>query len=79
MLKCTVNDSLCPSVFFQIRVDGSSRALPYETVQAVENGPILRDMAFSSDHHYLYVMSEMQVRDAHKTHTSKLPLANSIS
>ncbi|TKS90846.1 Plexin-A4 Precursor [Collichthys lucidus] len=44
-----------------IRVDGSSRALPYETVQAVENGPILRDMAFSSDHHYLYVMSEMQL------------------
>ncbi|KAG8005623.1 Plexin-A4, partial [Nibea albiflora] len=45
----------------KIRVDGSSRALPYETVQAVENGPILRDMAFSSDHHYLYVMSEMQL------------------
>lgn len=47
---------------FQIRVDGSPRALQYETVQAVDNGPILRDMAFSSDHHYLYVMSETQVR-----------------
>ncbi|XP_051247903.1 plexin-A4 isoform X2 [Dicentrarchus labrax] len=45
----------------KIRVDGSSRALQYETVQAVENGPILRDMAFSSDHHYLYVMSETQL------------------
>uniref|UniRef100_A0AAQ5ZWK4 Sema domain-containing protein n=1 Tax=Amphiprion ocellaris TaxID=80972 RepID=A0AAQ5ZWK4_AMPOC len=45
----------------KIRVDGSSRALQYETVQAVENGPILRDMAFSSDHHYLYVMSEIQL------------------
>lgn len=46
----------------QIRVDGSSLALQYETVQAVDGGPILRDMAFSSDHHYLYVMSETQVR-----------------
>lgn len=61
------------SVFFQIRVDGSSRAQQYETVQAVENGPILRDMAFSSDHHYLYVMSETQVRPAHsQTHTDTL-------
>ncbi|AWO98076.1 putative plexin-A4 [Scophthalmus maximus] len=45
----------------KIRVDGSSRALQYETVQAVDNGPILRNMAFSSDHHYLYVMSETQL------------------
>ncbi|CAB1438486.1 unnamed protein product [Pleuronectes platessa] len=44
-----------------IRVDGSSRALQYETVQAVDNGPILRDMAFSIDQHYLYVMSENQL------------------
>lgn len=61
--------------FFQIRVDGSSRAQQYETVQAVENGPILRDMAFSSDHHYLYVMSETQVRHTHshtETHTSEI-------
>ena len=68
-----LNVLLC---FFQIRVDGSgsSRALQYETVQAVENGPILRDMAFSSDHHYLYVMSETQVQCTHtyartRTHT----------
>lgn len=61
-------------LFFQIRVDGSSRALQYETVQAVENGPILRDMAFSSDHHYLYVMSETQVRHTHKARTSEVPL-----
>ncbi|XP_061922684.1 plexin-A4-like [Entelurus aequoreus] len=47
----------------KIRVDGSSRALQYETVQAVESGPILRDMAFSSDYHYLYVMSETQLED----------------
>lgn len=73
-------------MFFQIRVDGSSRAQQYETVQAVENGPILRDMAFSSDHHYLYVMSETQVRhtrshtEAHKnTHIKNLPHADSIS
>uniref|UniRef100_A0A8C6UJ09 Plexin A4 n=1 Tax=Neogobius melanostomus TaxID=47308 RepID=A0A8C6UJ09_9GOBI len=45
----------------KIRVDGSSRALQYETVQAVTSGPVLRDMAFSSDHHYLYVMSETQL------------------
>uniref|UniRef100_A0A8C7Z3Z0 Plexin A4 n=1 Tax=Oryzias sinensis TaxID=183150 RepID=A0A8C7Z3Z0_9TELE len=45
----------------KIRVDGSSRAHRYETVQAVESGPIQRDMAFSSDHHYLYVMSHTQL------------------
>lgn len=55
--------------FLQIRVDGSSLALQYETVQAVEHGPILRDMAFSSDYHYLYVMSETQVSHTHmRTH-----------
>ncbi len=36
-------------------------ALQYETIQVVDNGPILRDMAFSSDQHFLYVMSESQV------------------
>ncbi|XP_066561226.1 plexin-A4 [Amia ocellicauda] len=46
----------------KIRVDGPSHdALQYETVQVVENGPILRDMAFSADHHYLYIMSEKQL------------------
>lgn len=54
----------CVLCLSQIRVDGSSLALQYETVQAVDSGPILRDMAFSSDHHYLYVMSETQVRHA---------------
>ncbi|KAI4802761.1 hypothetical protein KUCAC02_006337, partial [Chaenocephalus aceratus] len=49
-----------------IRVDGSSRALQYETVQAVDNGPILRDMAFSPDHHHLYVMSETQPVHLHR-------------
>lgn len=62
----------CVFCFFfcvpQIRVDGSSLALQYETVQAVDNGPILRDMAFSSDYHYLYVMSETQV-SLTQTHT----------
>ncbi|KAM7378254.1 hypothetical protein PAMA_013244 [Pampus argenteus] len=58
---CHLRVSECPlREAVQIRVDGSPRALQYETVQAVENGPILRDMAFSSDHHYLYVMSETQ-------------------
>ncbi|MGH0122193.1 UNVERIFIED_CONTAM: hypothetical protein FKN15_026314 [Acipenser sinensis] len=46
----------------QIRVDGPSQdTLQYETVQVVENGPILRDMAFSADQQYLYVMSEKQL------------------
>uniref|UniRef100_A0A671REW4 Plexin-A4-like n=1 Tax=Sinocyclocheilus anshuiensis TaxID=1608454 RepID=A0A671REW4_9TELE len=35
----------------KIRVDGPTYgALQYETIQVVDNGPILRDMAFSSDH-----------------------------
>ncbi|KAL7882469.1 hypothetical protein SRHO_G00001270 [Serrasalmus rhombeus] len=46
----------------RIRVDGTAHgALQYETVQVVENGPILRDMAFSADQHFLYVMSETQL------------------
>uniref|UniRef100_A0AAY4CRF5 Plexin-A4 n=1 Tax=Denticeps clupeoides TaxID=299321 RepID=A0AAY4CRF5_9TELE len=46
----------------KIRVDGPSRgALQYETVQVVEKGPVLRDMAFSADHHFLYVMSDTQL------------------
>ncbi|GAA6072733.1 plexin-A4, partial [Tachysurus ichikawai] len=45
-----------------IRVDGPFHgAFQYETVQVVENGPILRDMAFSADQHFLYVMSETQI------------------
>nr|XP_023686880.1 plexin-A4 [Paramormyrops kingsleyae] len=46
----------------KIRVDGPSHgALRYETIQVVESGPILRDMAFSTDHHFLYVMSDTQL------------------
>uniref|UniRef100_A0AAY5EZP1 Sema domain-containing protein n=1 Tax=Electrophorus electricus TaxID=8005 RepID=A0AAY5EZP1_ELEEL len=46
----------------KIRVDGPSHgALQYETVQVVDDGPILRDMAFSADQHFLYVMSETQL------------------
>lgn len=56
-----------PQFFFcfppQIRVDGPrGNALQYETVQVVEPGPVLRDMAFSKDHEQLYIMSERQVR-----------------
>ncbi|TRY82601.1 hypothetical protein DNTS_006580, partial [Danionella cerebrum] len=48
-----------------IRVDGPTYgALQYETIQVVDSGPILRDMAFSSDQHFLYVMSESQVQAA---------------
>lgn len=47
----------------QIRVDGPrGNALQYETVQVVDPGPVLRDMAFSKDHEQLYIMSERQVR-----------------
>ncbi|KAK2096652.1 hypothetical protein P7K49_025686 [Saguinus oedipus] len=44
-----------------IRVDGPrGNALQYETVQVVDPGPVLRDMAFSKDHEQLYIMSERQ-------------------
>ncbi|KAL1020688.1 hypothetical protein UPYG_G00003370, partial [Umbra pygmaea] len=47
----------------KIRVDGPPNGgVQYETVQVITDGsPILRDMAFSLDHTYLYVMSERQV------------------
>uniref|UniRef100_A0A8D1HP83 Plexin A4 n=1 Tax=Sus scrofa TaxID=9823 RepID=A0A8D1HP83_PIG len=55
-----VKDIPCSSA---IRVDGPrGNALQYETVQVVEPGPVLRDMAFSKDHEQLYIMSERQVR-----------------
>lgn len=54
---------LFPSSSLQIRVDGPrGNALQYETVQVVDPGPVLRDMAFSKDHEQLYIMSERQVR-----------------
>ncbi|KAJ0057790.1 hypothetical protein NL108_002210 [Boleophthalmus pectinirostris] len=48
----------------KFRVDGvslSQNALLYTTVSVVEGEPILRDMAFSPDHRYIYVLSPKQV------------------
>ncbi|KAL4623785.1 plexin-A2-like [Arapaima gigas] len=47
----------------KIRVDGPPHGgIQYETVQVIQDGsPILRDMAFSLDGRFLYVMSERQV------------------
>ncbi|XP_015198176.1 plexin-A2 [Lepisosteus oculatus] len=47
----------------KIRVDGPPHGgVQYETVSVIKDGsPILRDMAFSMDRNYLYVMSERQV------------------
>lgn len=50
-------------VLFQIRVDGPPHGgVLYETISVIKDGsPVLRDMAFSLDRNYLYVMSERQV------------------
>nr|XP_046252530.1 plexin A3 isoform X2 [Scatophagus argus] len=49
----------------KIRVDGipppAQNALLYETVTVVEGKPILRDMVFSPDHQYIYLLSDRQV------------------
>ncbi|XP_066482321.1 plexin-A2 isoform X2 [Tiliqua scincoides] len=47
----------------KIRADGPPHGgIQYEMVPVFKDGsPILRDMAFSTDHNYLYVMSERQV------------------
>uniref|UniRef100_A0A3B3ZTW5 Plexin-A3 n=1 Tax=Periophthalmus magnuspinnatus TaxID=409849 RepID=A0A3B3ZTW5_9GOBI len=48
----------------KIRVDGvsnSQNALLYETVNVVEGKPILRDMVFSPDHRFIYLLSDKQV------------------
>uniref|UniRef100_A0A671QHH1 Plexin A3 n=1 Tax=Sinocyclocheilus anshuiensis TaxID=1608454 RepID=A0A671QHH1_9TELE len=49
----------------KIRVDGipppSENALLYETVPVVEGSPILRDMVFSPDYQYIYLLSDKQV------------------
>lgn len=52
---------MCP---LQIRVDGPLEGgVLYETVTVMkDSSPILRDMAFSLDRNFLYVMSENQVR-----------------
>ncbi|KAG7224369.1 hypothetical protein INR49_004711 [Caranx melampygus] len=55
-LKCSRHDN--------IRVDGltppAQNALLYETVTVVEGKPILRDMVFSPDHQYIYLLSDRQ-------------------
>uniref|UniRef100_A0A672N1R1 Plexin-A2 n=1 Tax=Sinocyclocheilus grahami TaxID=75366 RepID=A0A672N1R1_SINGR len=47
----------------KIRVDGPPQGgIQYETLPVIKDGsPILRDMAFSLDNSYIYVMSERQV------------------
>ncbi|XP_034445779.1 plexin-A2 isoform X2 [Hippoglossus hippoglossus] len=47
----------------KIRVDGPPHGgVQYETISVIKDGgPILRDMAFSLDRNYLYVMSQRQV------------------
>lgn len=68
---CSVSIRLtCWSVcVFQIRVDGipppAQNALLYETVTVVEGKPILRDMVFSPDHQYIYLLSDRQVKHTH--------------
>lgn len=55
---------MCVCVFVpQIRADGPPQGgIQYEVVPVFKDGsPVLRDMAFSTDHKYLYVMSERQV------------------
>ncbi|KAF3696340.1 Plexin A3 Precursor [Channa argus] len=66
MEDCAYTDikkrNLAPS---SIRVDGipppAQNALLYETVTVVEGKPILRDMVFSPDHQYIYLLSDRQV------------------
>ncbi|KAL7828878.1 hypothetical protein SRHO_G00325120 [Serrasalmus rhombeus] len=49
----------------EIRVDGipppAQNALLYETVTVAEGNPILRDMVFSPDYQYIYLLSDKQV------------------
>ncbi|XP_013855291.1 plexin A3, partial [Austrofundulus limnaeus] len=49
----------------KIRVDGvlppAQNALLYETVTVVEGKPILRDMVFSPDNQFIYLLSDKQV------------------
>lgn len=55
-----------PLFLLQIRADGPPHGgVQYEMVSVLKDGsPILRDMAFSIDQRYLYVMSERQVSAA---------------
>ncbi|XP_007955377.1 plexin-A3 [Orycteropus afer afer] len=45
----------------KVRVDGSQDAHLYETVPVVDGSPILRDLLFSPDRQYIYLLSEKQV------------------
>uniref|UniRef100_G3U6R3 Plexin-A3 n=1 Tax=Loxodonta africana TaxID=9785 RepID=G3U6R3_LOXAF len=45
----------------KVRVDGSQDAYLYETVPVVDGSPIFRDLLFSPDHQYIYLLSEKQV------------------
>ena len=42
----------------------SQNALLYETVTVAEGNPILRDMVFSPDYQYIYLLSDKQVTSA---------------
>uniref|UniRef100_A0A663MH44 Plexin-A2 n=1 Tax=Athene cunicularia TaxID=194338 RepID=A0A663MH44_ATHCN len=57
------NTSSVPPLVFSIRADGPPHGgIQYEMVTVFKDGsPVLRDMAFSIDQKYLYVMSERQV------------------
>lgn len=63
-------------VLFQIRVDGPPHGgVQYETISVIKDGsPILRDMAFSLDRNYLYVMSERQVGVERHSHAKVCPI-----
>ncbi|GLD50351.1 plexin-A2 isoform X1 [Lates japonicus] len=67
----------------KIRVDGPPYGgVQYETISVIKDGsPILRDMAFSLDRNYLYVMSERQgprwpTSQHHQHHHSLLDINN---
>uniref|UniRef100_A0A7N4NKZ4 Plexin-A3 n=1 Tax=Sarcophilus harrisii TaxID=9305 RepID=A0A7N4NKZ4_SARHA len=45
----------------KVRVDGIHDAHLYETVPVAEGRPILRDLLFSPDHQYIYLLSDKQV------------------
>ncbi|KAJ8378017.1 hypothetical protein AAFF_G00248880 [Aldrovandia affinis] len=55
----------------EIRVDGPPHGgVQYETLSVIKDGsPILRDMAFSLEGNFLYVMSERQVSGPRRTDT----------
>lgn len=49
--------------FFQILVNSITQpALLYENVVVSEGNPILRDMLFSPDHQFIYMLTEKEVR-----------------